>query len=331
MPQHQIIDKERDNSIDIARGIAILGVLYGHAMAWQDIHGTMLVHWFWSFHMALFALVSGYFYKEKSFWESFVSSVKNLLVPLFVVSFVLFFMDKIGGGINNWKSFWYDLFSRVLATLTLQVAPPGFWFVIALFNCRLILTVVSKLKIKYKFQILAVFSICVFLLPKHIDLFHISHTFGLMAFVIIGIYAKKYALLERPVKKQYAVLLAIVLLSAGLFFVDMWRYYMPLYILNFFSASIICYALVFYCKQFDQLKTNIVVPVKNLFAFCGRHSMMMLSFQAILGQWFIQSTKNLLHINNAYILMVIFVLGCIVSTFILDKIRTNCSKLVLIN
>ena len=202
---------------------------------------------------------------------------------------------------------------------------------IALFNCRLILTVVSKLKIKYKFQILVVFSICFFLLPKHIDLFHISHTFGLMAFVIIGIYAKKYALLERPVKKQYAVLLAIVLLSAGLFFVDIWRYYMPLYILNFFSASIICYALVFYCKQFDQLKTNIVVPVKNIFAFCGRHSMMMLSFQAILGQWFIQSTKNLLHINNAYILMVIFVLGCIVSTFILDIIRTHCSKLVLIN
>ena len=97
MPQHQIIDKERDNSIDIARGIAILGVLYGHAMAWQDIHGTMLVHWFWSFHMALFALVSGYFYRKKSFWESFVGSVKNLLVPLFVVSFVLFFMDKIGG------------------------------------------------------------------------------------------------------------------------------------------------------------------------------------------------------------------------------------------
>ena len=171
----------------------------------------------------------------------------------------------------------------------------------------------------------------VFLLPKHINQFHISHTFGLMSFVIIGISAKKHALLERPVKKQYAVLLAIVLLSAGLFFMDMWRYYMPLYILNFFSASIICYALVFYCKQFDQFKTNIVVPVKNIFAFCGRHSMMILSFQAILGQWFIQFARNLFHIHNAYILMLIFVLGCIVSTFILDRIRTHCSKLVLIN
>ena len=76
---------------------------------------------------------------------------------------------------------------------------------------------------------------------------------------------------------------------------------------------------------------DIVVPIKNIFAFCGRHSMMILSFQAILGQWFIQSARCLFHIHNAYILMVIFVLGCIVSTFLLDKIRTHCSKLVLIN
>lgn len=63
----KLLTRKRDNSIDIARGIAILGVLYGHAMAWQDIHGTMLVHWFWSFHMALFALVPGYFYKKSHF------------------------------------------------------------------------------------------------------------------------------------------------------------------------------------------------------------------------------------------------------------------------
>ena len=89
---------KRDNSIDIARGIAILGVLYGHAMAWQNNNGTALTHWFWSFHMALFALVSGYFYKEKPFWNSLVDSVKSLLIPLFIVSFVLFFIDKIVGG-----------------------------------------------------------------------------------------------------------------------------------------------------------------------------------------------------------------------------------------
>lgn len=95
------IQYKRDNSLDIARGIAILGVLYGHAMAWQNIHGTVLTHWFWSFHMALFALISGYFYKEKKekpFLDTFVSSVKSLLIPLFLVSFILFFRDIIVWG-----------------------------------------------------------------------------------------------------------------------------------------------------------------------------------------------------------------------------------------
>ena len=94
----QLINKSRDNSLDIARGIAILGVLYGHAMAWQGIHGTTLTYWFWSFHMALFALVSGYFYKRKPFWITFMSSVKTLLLPLFMVSFGCFFINVFFGG-----------------------------------------------------------------------------------------------------------------------------------------------------------------------------------------------------------------------------------------
>lgn len=162
---------------------------------------------------------------------------------------------------------------------------------------------------------------CVFLLPKHIGLFHISHTFGLMAFVIIGIYAKKYALLERPVKKLYAVLLAIVLLSAGLFFVDMWRYYMPLCVINFFTASVISYALLYYCKQIDRLNTCFVNPVKEVLAFCGQHSLMILSFQAVLGIRFIQIAKQLVHITNAYFFMLVFVILCLSFTFILNLLK----------
>jgi len=80
----------------------------------------------------------------------------------------------------------------------------------------------------------------------------------------------------------------------------------------------------------EKVKT-LLDYILNETAFCGRHSMMILSFQAILGQWFIQNARNLFHIHNAYILMLIFVLGCIVSTFILDRIKTHCPKLVLIN
>lgn len=327
MAQLQI--RSRDNSLDIARGIAILGVLYGHAMAWQDIHGTVLAHWFWSYHMALFALVSGYFYKERPFWATFKSSVKSLLVPYFIVSFVLFFLNQ--WGVNDWNVFCYDFLSYACSTLTLRVNPPGFWFVIALFNCRLILAVISRIKYKYKYLFLAVLSLFIFFFPKHIEILHFSRTFGLMVFVIIGIYSKRYELLDRPVSMIVAVILAIMLLSAGLFFVDIWRYYMPLYVLNYLTASIISYALVFYCKQLDKLKTTFVNPFKNLLAFCGRHSMMILSFQAILGVRFIKGVNNYAHIQNAYVLMLIFVFGCIMSTFILNMVLVQYHKRINLN
>ena len=325
MPQQQS-NITRDYSIDIARGIAILGVLYGHAMAWQDIHESALTHWFWSFHMALFALVSGYYYKDKTIGMTFVNSVKNLLVPLWECSLILFVINKIGGG--DWKLLFHDFITFVYSTITFQVSPPGFWFVIALFNCKIILAIISKINIKYKYLVLAALSIFIFFFPKHIGLFHFTHTFGLMVFVIIGIYAKRYALLDMRVNKYCAVILAIILISAGLFFIDIWRYYMPLYVLNFATASIISYALIFYCKQLEQLNTKMVNPIRNLFAFCGRHSMMILSFQAILGIRVIEFTKQFSHIENAEIIMLIFVFCCLGFTFILNGIRTIYNILI---
>lgn len=322
-------DKKRDNSIDIARGIAILGVLYGHAMAWQNISGTALTHWFWSFHMPLFALVSGYFYKERPIRHTFASSVKSLLAPLFGVSFILFFLNEIGEGISDWSTFCHEFIERVFSTISLQVSPPGFWFVIALFNCKIILAIVSKLNNKHKYLLLAVFSIIVFFLPKHIDKFEISRTFGLMIYVIIGIYAKKNAWMDKHVNTISAVILAIILLFAGLFFIDMWRYNMPLYILNLLTATVISYALIFYCKLLDQLKTKLVNPIRNVLAFCGRHSLMILSFQAILGQRFFQSINHDVHIQNAYVLMLIFVFSCVVSTVILNGIRIQTNKFII--
>ena len=215
---------------------------------------------------------------------------------------------------------------RIYATLTLQFNPPGFWFVIALFNCRMILALVSKLNFKYKYLLLAVLSLFVFFFPIHIDQFQFSRTFGLMAFVVIGMYAKRFDLLNRPVNKAFALLLTIILLSAGLFYVDIWRYNMPLYVLNFITASFISYALVFYCKQVDQLKTIIVSPIKRVLAFCGQHSLMVLSFQAILGLQFIQGFKKVSQIQNPYVLMTIFVFCCVVFTYFMNGIRFQYGK-----
>lgn len=318
---------KRDNSIDIARGIAIIGVLYGHALAWQDVHGTMLHSSFWSFHMALFALVSGYFYKERPFLQTIISSLKSLLLPYFVVTFIVLVIDNIGGGnFTNIETIIHQLCVSAYQTITFCRTPPGFWFVLALFNCRIILSLASKIRYKHKYLLLAIFSCIVFFLPIHIERLELSRSFGLMVFVVIGMYAKQFELLNRPVNKLQAIALAIILLFSSCFFIDIWRYNMPLYVLNFFTASIISYAVIYYCKRLNQMQTIVVKPFVNVLSFCGKHSMMVLSFQALLGLRFIQESIHYTCIHNEYIQSVIFIASCSAFTYMLNGIKTLYGK-----
>lgn len=88
---------KRNNTFDIARGVAILGMIYGHAVAEMKCHDWMF-DWFYSFHMPMFAIVAGYFYREKTFIQTFRSSVKTLLLPCLAISLILLLSDEITGG-----------------------------------------------------------------------------------------------------------------------------------------------------------------------------------------------------------------------------------------
>ena len=88
---------QRNNTFDIARGIAILGMIYGHAIA-EMHHFDWMFNWFWSFHMPMFAIVAGYFYREKPFLQTFWSSVKTLMLPCLAISLILLLSDEITGG-----------------------------------------------------------------------------------------------------------------------------------------------------------------------------------------------------------------------------------------
>lgn len=63
--------------IDIAKGIGILFVMLGHCYL-----DTKYTFWFISFHMALFFFLSGYTFRIKEDYNSFVKKkIKALLVP----------------------------------------------------------------------------------------------------------------------------------------------------------------------------------------------------------------------------------------------------------
>lgn len=122
---------QRDITIDIAKGVAILFVVVGHLLQYNTIDGSSGVcfNWIYSFHMPLFMLLSGYvaaFSRDKiKDFRSFVSrKAMQLLLPYAFWSFII--NPWILKGLKG-----TELISRVVDVL---LSPGlGVWFLIILF------------------------------------------------------------------------------------------------------------------------------------------------------------------------------------------------------
>lgn len=74
--------KMREKYFDIAKGIAILTVIMGHA-----ISECLVKRWIFSFHMPIFFLISGYFFHKKDMKIYTKTKAKQLLVPYIFTCF----------------------------------------------------------------------------------------------------------------------------------------------------------------------------------------------------------------------------------------------------
>ena len=75
----------RLNQYDILKGIGIILVMLGHAIS----STTYLSYFISGFHMPLFFICSGIFYKDVPVWKGLKKDVKGLLVPWFTFVLVL--------------------------------------------------------------------------------------------------------------------------------------------------------------------------------------------------------------------------------------------------
>ena len=89
--------RKRIEYVDVAKGIAILSVIVGHTFSAYD-PGSLLNRFIYSFHMPLFFILSGFFYRPQDFKTAFGRKVKNLLVPYLIINAVrcLIALEKSG-------------------------------------------------------------------------------------------------------------------------------------------------------------------------------------------------------------------------------------------
>lgn len=173
--------KNRLKWLDVAKGIAIIGVIVGHS------YDGFITRFIYSFHMPLFFILSGYTIKElpiENIWDATKKDLKRLILPCLYVRAIIVLVDFICGSNNIIRSVYKGINSllwgnHVTTTfLGIKVYEVGFiWFFIVIFWAKLLYRILS-VKIKSGYMIIvAIFCFIIGnilssqrLLPQGIDL-----------------------------------------------------------------------------------------------------------------------------------------------------------------
>jgi polysaccharide biosynthesis protein PslL len=120
-------------SFDIAKGIGIFFVVFGHNDIFHDGNNLKLIYSaIFSFHMPLFFIISGYFFKENpKVSHLLIKRFKTLIYPYFltlVVIAVLKFFTKFHFAINLFK---FDMINICYSANKIGWTP--LWFLTSLF------------------------------------------------------------------------------------------------------------------------------------------------------------------------------------------------------
>lgn len=309
----------------MVKGIAILLVIIGHTAKGFGL----LIPVISSFHMPLFFIVSGYFYKEKNFFDLLKRDSKSLLLPYLLVS-VLFIIYGIVTGIwqhNPDKAvFWIDAFLKAGKD---ECAIGPLWFLLAMFWCRLFYNLLFRLvkKITINPAIYMVFISYPILLittftPPHsqsINYLCIMHGMTGMFYFSLGYLAKEYR--QRfvlPKKNHCFVLLAFFTacfsiahsLGTSLIF---FKHYAVYTVLASVSSTYLIYK---FCQKFRPENKNILVWYGrlSLVVFC----MHTIIFRIVPIERVLESGLNIsnLYLNSFLVTLfhiIISILFCIIS------------------
>ena len=134
---------ERNKTIDIARGYAILLVVIGHSIqhaCLETMDENIIFRLIYSFHMSLFMFISGLavsYSKTEVNLAWLRKRFCNLVIPFFAWAVIPFFFNK------NWQNFFSSL-------KQLLISPDqGLWFLFVLFEISGLLFVIFSLKKKF--------------------------------------------------------------------------------------------------------------------------------------------------------------------------------------
>ena len=199
-------NQTRLNYIDIAKGILILFLLYGHSTLYTRMLGyeddsmslwNKFIPWYNAFFMPAFFIITGFCSSYNIGFKKYLwKNIKSLLIPaVVIVTIYLYIKDLL---LHNALSFQH------LTDLRFWLFDKGPWFILALFWCKLLYWYLHKLTLKRQLEYIGVFYF-VGLFLAWLNLFpnvqYHLHVMLLLPYLAFGAYIKNHKeLLEKYLK-----------------------------------------------------------------------------------------------------------------------------------
>lgn len=305
---------QRDATFDVMKGIAILAMVVGHCPI-----PKLLEQFIFVWHMPLFFLVSGYFYKQKSEKVYIQKNMCQLLVPYAVTASLLitiaalkqYFVGKgstmtvliaalVGNGSGNNPTFSAYSIGAI-------------WFLLAIFWCRCIYNSLQK-RISSSFMmgggIIVSSVIATYIGSMRFIPTSILEGMGALLFFYIGHMAHLHKLLEWNISKRgWVVIILLSILSIHAGSMSMVRCYYGYWPINVLAA--VCMTMFIYRVAY-HLKEN------RFLAYCGRISMVILCVHLVEMTYFpLKTLHERFYFSDSFDILIHLFLSVSISYIIL--------------
>ncbi len=274
------MQKERNIAFDILKGIGILLMIIGHSIDRRSIW----FHLIYTFHMPLFFIVAGFFFKVKPTKEIIVNSYKRLIIPYLFICFNVILLRAI-------KEFYSSGHLFVDYKYALYVMGPG-WFLVSLFEGRILFNYLIMKVHKYHLPVSILLSSFPLLLNLFIDIdeipFFIMPTLCCLPFISVGYVIKKHHLITMIHKRKILFSLVFIffwILTILFGEINLANCVIHLWLIDYVGATAATLFFYIFCIYIAN-KPSII---RNLLSEISKFSIVILCFHTIdycVPMWF---------------------------------------------
>lgn len=297
----------RFDYIDIARGLAMLFVVWWH---------TMNTHTAWSdgWTMPLFFIIMGVFYKQQdSFKILLVKKINTLIVPLLVCSVPAVIVSLCKYGIGDTFAIICNPYRNINGVS---------WFLVCMFECYVLYWIVNKiagtknmthLTLCLILSLLGFYTSRMHVMGHRLVLpFYLSTAFTCLGFIVVGHWLSKYALsVSGGVNSIWKILIVLLFVGDVTLLhpkpVEMiWNYYEVVYI-QFLADGVLGASAIIVMSSF---LTPLLCPLKIV----GKLSLLVLLLHGYIFSLIISPL-----IGNGIIAFIVTIIATTLLAWTIDK------------